>query len=135
MAPRRTGWFDAVAARHVVRLNGVTEITMTLLDVLDVFEEIKVCTSYQEHGTTIDFIPASTSRLEKVEPNYLARPGWREDITAARTVRELPALAREYVRFVEEMIGAPITMVGVGPAREQLVAITSNAAINAVTAA
>lgn len=133
--PRRTGWFDAVAARHVVRLNGITEITMTLLDVLDVLEEIKLCTSYQEGGEAIDYIPASTARLEKVSPNYVSRKGWQEDITGARTADELPPLARDYVRFVEEMAGAPITMVGVGPAREQLVAVSADAAINVVAAA
>ena len=133
--PRRTGWFDAVAARHIVRLNGVTEITMTLLDVLDAFEEIQVCTAYGGEGELLDHIPASTERLARAVPVYEARPGWMHDITAARTAADLPRYALDYVKYVEGLVGAPITMVGVGPAREQLVALTADAAINAVAAA
>lgn len=129
--PRRTGWFDAVAAKHVVRLNGVTEITMTLLDVLDAFEEIQVCTAYHWSGKALDYVPANTEKLSHVSPVYEARPGWMHDITAARTVSDLPVYALDYVRYVENLVGAPITMVGVGPAREQLVALTADAAINA----
>jgi adenylosuccinate synthase len=133
--PRRTGWFDGVAARHVVRLNGVTEVTMTLLDVLDAFEEIKVCTSYCLDGERLDSIPANTARLERVEPQYESRPGWQEDITSARSATELPEGALDYVRYIGQLIGAPVTMVGVGPARDQLVALSADAAINVATAA
>ena len=133
--PRRTGWFDAVAARHVVRLNGVSEITMTLLDVFDALEELRVCTGYRMGGETVDFIPASTARLSHVEPVYESLDGWKQDITEARVTSDLPERALSYVKRIEALIGAPITMVGVGPAREQLVAVSANAAINAVTAA
>ena len=133
--PRRTGWFDAVAARHVVRLNGVTEITMTLLDVLDALEEIHVCTNYTSDGETLDLIPANTERLSRVSPQYERRSGWMSDITRARSSADLPERALEYVRFVEGLVGAPISMVGVGPARDQLVSLSADAAINAVAAA
>jgi adenylosuccinate synthase len=133
--PRRTGWFDAVAARYVVRLNGVTEITMTLLDVFDALEELRVCTGYRLDGDMIDFIPASTERLSHVVPSYESLDGWKQDITGARVADDLPAPARRYVRFIEDLLGAPITMVGVGPAREQLVALSADAAINAVATA
>jgi adenylosuccinate synthase len=133
--PRRTGWFDGVAARHVVRLNGVSEVTMTLLDVLDAFEEIKVCTSYRLDGNQLDHIPANTAHLAQVEPQYGSLPGWQKDITSARAAVDLPAGALDYVRHVEQLIGAPVTMVGVGPARDQLVALSENAAINVASAA
>jgi adenylosuccinate synthase len=133
--PRRTGWFDAVAARHVVRLNGVTEITMTLLDVLDALEEIQVCTSYISDGEMLDQIPASTERLSRVSPQYERRSGWMSDITSAHSSADLPERALEYVHFVESLVGAPISMVGVGPARDQLVSLSADAAINAVAAA
>jgi adenylosuccinate synthase len=133
--PRRTGWFDAVAARHVVRLNGVTEITMTLLDVLDALEEIQVCTSYDLDGEKLDLIPASTDRLSHVTPNYAAARGWMQDITGARSASDLPERAVAYVREIESLVGAPITMVGVGPAREQLVPLSADAAMNAAAAA
>jgi adenylosuccinate synthase len=133
--PRRTGWFDAVAARHVVRLNGVTEITMTLLDVLDALEEIQVCTSYDLDGEKLSLIPASTERLSHVSPNYATQPGWMQDITGARAVSDLPERALAYVRQIESLVGAPITMVGIGPAREQLVALSADAAMNAAAAA
>jgi adenylosuccinate synthase len=133
--PRRTGWFDAVAARHVVRLNGVTEITLTLLDVLDALEEIQVCTSYALGGEKLTLIPASTERLSHAKPTYAAQPGWMKDITDARAASDLPERALAYVREIESLVGAPITMVGVGPAREQLVALSANAAMNAAAAA
>ncbi len=133
--PRRTGWFDAVAARHVVRLNGVSEITMTLLDVLDVLDEIKVCTGYQVDGAELQFIPANTDKLNEAVPTYVSQPGWHQDITGARQLGDIPAGALAYVRYIEEQIGAPITMVGVGPDRAQLVAIRANAAMNAAAVA
>lgn len=143
--PRRIGWFDAVAARYVARLNGVTEIVLTLLDVLDPFDEIKVCTGYRlsrlratdprrtaarasgrERGfaveeETIDHPPATLEAWETVTPVYETVPGWRATTTGARSPDDLPPAARAYVRFIEEALGAPVTMVGVGPHREQLV--------------
>lgn len=119
--PRRTGWFDAVAARYVAELNGVSEIALTLLDVFDVFESINVCVAYELDGHRIDTVPARIEELSRVQPVYETLEGWRTSTVQARTPDDLPRQAREYVAFLQEQVGAPITKVGVGPAREQLV--------------
>jgi adenylosuccinate synthase len=130
--PRRTGWFDAVAARYVARLNGVTEIALTLVDVLDVFEEINVCTQYRLNEVSVDYLPAREDLLHQVSPELTAVPGWLSDTTGARTGDDLPEGARAYISFLEGEIGARVTMVGVGPDREQLVPLTDDAAILSV---
>ena len=127
--PRRIGWFDGPAARHVARLNGVTEIALTLVDVLDVFSEIQVCTDYEIDGQPVRGIPARVEELARVVPIYRTLPGWNTDITGARLPTDLPTNARAYVEALAGVIGAPITMVGVGPARAQLVPLTTGAAI------
>lgn len=127
--PRRTGWFDAVAGRYVARLNGVTEIALSLLDVLDVFEEIRVCTGYQLNEMSINYLPAREDLLAQVVPMLSSVEGWREDISSARSVDDLPAGARGYISFLEKAVGARVTMVGVGPDREQLVPLTEDAAM------
>lgn len=119
--PRRTGWFDAVAARYVAELNGVSDIALTLLDVFDVFESINVCVAYELDGHRIDTVPARIEELSRVQPVYETLEGWRTSTVQARTPDDLPRQAREYVAFLQEQVGAPITKVGVGPAREQLV--------------
>jgi adenylosuccinate synthase len=127
--PRRTGWFDAVAARYVARLNGVTEIALTLVDVLDAFDEVQVCTSYRLNELQIDYLPAREDLLAQVMPSFTALRGWKHDITAARRREDLPEGALDYVQFLERVVGAPITMMGVGPDRDQLVALTDEAAV------
>lgn len=127
--PRRTGWFDAVAARYVARLNGITEISLTLLDVFDTFEEIKVCTSYRLNDVSLQHLPAREDLLAQVAPEYETVPGWQTSTTHIRSAGDLPANALAYVRFLEERIGVPISMVGVGPDRDQLVPLTETAAI------
>lgn len=127
--PRRTGWFDAVAARYVARLNGITEIALTLLDVLDIFPEIEVCTGYRLNDVSLQHLPARGDLLAQVTPEYETVVGWQSATTQIRSADELPANARAYIRFLEERIGVPITMVGVGPDREQLVPLTDDAAI------
>ncbi|MCA9878708.1 MAG: adenylosuccinate synthase, partial [Thermomicrobiales bacterium] len=119
--PRRTGWFDAVAARYVAQLNGVSEIALTLLDVFDVFESINVCVAYELDGRRIDTVPARIEELSRVLPVYETLEGWRSSTVDARSAAELPVQARDYIAFLQDQIGAPIAKVGVGPAREQLV--------------
>jgi adenylosuccinate synthase len=126
---RRTGWFDAVAGRYMVRLNGITEIALTLLDVLDQFESIRVCTAYRLNEVSISYLPARNDLLEQVAPEFTALPGWQMDTTSARSASDLPENARRYVEFLEHALGAPITMVGIGPSRDQLVPLTDSAAI------
>ncbi len=124
--PRRTGWFDAVAARHVVRLNGVTEVALTLVDVLDPFPTIPVCVAYRLDGREIHHLPARAGDLARVEPDYDGRPGWTAPTDGARRVEDLPGSARDYIAFIEGRLGAPITLVGVGPDREQLIPVPTD---------
>ncbi len=118
--PRRTGWFDGVAARYAVRLNGVTQIAITKLDVLDTLDEIPVCIGYRLDGHPLGAPPASAGAYARVEPVYEILPGWQADTSAVTRYDELPAQARSYVERIEEIVGAPITMVGTGPARHQV---------------
>ncbi|MCC7022333.1 MAG: adenylosuccinate synthase [Thermomicrobiales bacterium] len=119
--PRRTGWFDAVAARYVARLNGITDIALTLLDVFDVFESIEVCVGYEIDGERVETVPASAEALARAIPVYERLEGWRQSTVDARRPEDLPAEARAYLAFLERHIGVPISLVGVGPAREQLI--------------
>jgi adenylosuccinate synthase len=119
--PRRTGWFDGVAARQTSRLNGVTEVNVTLLDVLDAFDTIQVCTGYRVDSGSLTHVPASLERLAEATPVWETLPGWSEDITGARRYDELPEAARGYLSHIEQQLGAEVRYVGVGPAREQLI--------------
>ncbi len=119
--PRRTGWFDAVAARQSSRLNGVTELAVTLLDVLDAFDGIKYSTGYDVNGTSVTHVPAALERLEGARAIYESAPGWNSDTTGARAYDDLPSQARDYLNRIEQHLGAPVRYVGVGPAREQLI--------------
>src|SRR5215203_633855 len=121
--PRRTGWFDAVAGRRVTRLNGVTEVALTLLDVLDVFPEIQICAAYNVAGERIRYLPAREDQLALAEPVYETVAGWEVPTRDARFGTDLPAGAMAYVESIERYIGAPVTMVGVGPGRDQLVSL------------
>ena len=121
--PRRTGWFDAVAARHVVRLNGVTEVALTLLDVLDVFPRVSVCTAYHAGDGELSHLPANGATLATATPAYREMGGWQTDTSGVRQPQDLPAAALDYVHVLQGAIRAPITRVGVGPGREQLVSL------------
>lgn len=119
--PRRTGWFDGVAARQSSRLNGVTEVAVTLLDVLDVFEQIQVCTRYETSAGPLGHVPALLDRLEGANAVWESASGWQSDTTTARSWSDLPESAKGYLALLEQQIGAPVRYVGVGPAREQLI--------------
>ncbi|HSN02276.1 MAG TPA: adenylosuccinate synthase [Acidimicrobiales bacterium] len=118
---RRVGWFDAVMARQAVRLNSLSEIAITKLDVLDTLEEIKVCVAYEANGVRYEYPPYHQSVLHDVTPIYESVPGWRSDLTRFTRFEDLPSEARDYVAFLREAIGVPIATVGVGPGREQFV--------------
>jgi len=115
--PRRVGWFDAVAARHAQRLNAFTEIAVTKLDVLGGYTEIPFCTAYDLDGAVTTDMPP-TLILERAVPRYERLPGWTEDLAGCGDRAALPASARAYLRRIEETVGAPIGMVGIGPERE-----------------
>lgn len=121
--PRRIGWFDAVAARRVTRLNGVTDIALTLLDVLDAFDPIQIGIGYELDSQPIAHVPTISTDYDRVSPVLAAVNGWQEDITSIREGDELPAMARAYIARIGELAGAPVSMVGVGPDREQLVPV------------
>ncbi len=116
---RRTGWFDAVMLRHAVRLNSLSEIALTKLDVFDTFDTIKVCTAYELDGETYTRLPYHQSVLHKVTPVYAEFPGWKCDLSGVTTRADLPDEAEAYVSFLQEQIGVPIGPVGVGPGRDQ----------------
>jgi adenylosuccinate synthase len=121
--PRRCGWFDAMVVRYSVRVNGLTGLAVTKLDVLDTFEELPVCTGYRLDGATLDDLPDNVVDLERVEPVYERLPGWRADTGAARRLSDLPVAARAYLDRLEELSEAPIRYVGVGTKREQLIEV------------
>ncbi|MFP4176705.1 MAG: adenylosuccinate synthase [Planctomycetota bacterium] len=124
--PRRCGWLDAVALRHTVAINGVSGISLMLLDVLSEFETIKVCTGYRIDGEKVDSFPASVRQVERLDPIYEEFEGWKCDITGARTMDDLPAEARQYIAAVEQLIGVNVEMVSVGPGRRQMVEVDGN---------
>lgn len=119
--PRRTGWFDGVAARQSGRLNGVTEVALTLVDVLDTFETVSICTGYDVNGKQLTHVPAQLDDLAGVNAVWQEIDGWNQDTTGMRTYDELPAGAKNYIKVIEQQIGAPVKYVGVGPARDQLI--------------
>ncbi|MEI7654796.1 MAG: adenylosuccinate synthase [Actinomycetota bacterium] len=118
---RRVGWFDAVMARQARRLNSLSEIALTKLDVLDTLETIKVCVAYEANGERYEYPPYHQSVLHDVVPVYEELPGWCEDITHCTSYDQLPKAARDYVAYLSEVTGVPISVVGVGPGREQFV--------------
>jgi adenylosuccinate synthase len=120
--PRRTGWLDLVALKYAARINSMTALVITKLDVFSGFETIKVCTRYRsEEGATFDTFPYHQSVLHHAAGEYTELPGWREDISSARSAAELPTATREYLRFVSDFVGVPVVLVGVGPGRHQIV--------------
>ena len=118
---RRCGWFDAVMLRQAVRLNSLSEVALTKLDVLDTFDTVKVCVGYESGGERYTYPPYHQSVLHQAEAVYEEMPGWRTDLSGATELADLPAAARRYVEFLAEQIGVPIKLVGVGPGREQFV--------------
>lgn len=121
--PRRCGWYDAVIARYAARINGVTDFVLTKLDVLTGIEQIPVCVAYEVDGVRLDDMPVNQTDFHHAKPVYELFPGWTEDISGARTLEDLPKNAQSYVQALEEMSGARISVVGVGPEREQAVVL------------
>ncbi|EHI12416.1 adenylosuccinate synthase [Mycolicibacterium thermoresistibile] len=118
---RRCGWFDAVIARYATRVNGITDYFLTKLDVLSSLETVPVCVGYRIDGKRVDEMPMTQSDVARAEPIYEEMPGWWEDISGAREFEDLPAKARDYVLRVEELAGARVSCIGVGPGRDQTI--------------
>ncbi|HEX6437570.1 MAG TPA: adenylosuccinate synthase [Candidatus Binatia bacterium] len=119
--PRRCGWFDAVGVRHAVRVNGITGIALTKLDVLTGFKKVPICTAYRFDGRLYDEFPASSKVLDKAEPVLEEMAGWNEPITGVRKFSELPSAAQNYVQRIEKLLDTEIILVSVGPGREQTI--------------
>jgi adenylosuccinate synthase len=119
--PRRCGWFDAVIARYAARVNGVTDFVITKLDVLTGLEKVPICVAYDVGGVRHDEMPMSQSDFHHATPIYEELPGWSEDISGCRSFDDLPSNAQSYVRALEELSGAPVSVVGVGPGRDETV--------------
>jgi len=120
---RRCGWFDAVLVRQAVKVNGISGIALTKLDVLDGFEELKVCTGYRIDGEIYDHLPPSTPQQQKVEPIYETLEGWSDSTQGARSWADLPATCIKYVRRIEELIAAPVALLSTSPEREDTILV------------
>ena len=118
---RRTGWLDTVMLRHAMRVNSLTEIALTKLDVLDTFDEVKVCVAYKINGEVVRNYPDTVERLASVEPVYETLPGWNSSTEGITDFASLPASAQALVAIVERETGIPVSMVGTGPARDSMV--------------
>jgi len=121
--PRRCGWFDAPIARYATRINGLTDIFLTKLDVLTGWEKIPVCVAYDIDGTRTEELPMTQTEFHHAKPIYEMLPGWSEDISGAKTMEDLPVNARSYIKFLEEVSGTPISAVGVGQDRNATISI------------
>jgi adenylosuccinate synthase len=117
--PRRCGWLDAVALRRMVKLNGVSGLCVTKLDVLDGFDEIKVCTAYRLYGDTLDAPPLDATHWSDLEPVYESFPGWQDSSRGATRLEDLPPNARSYLEAMEALCGVPVHIVSTGPERSE----------------
>ena len=120
---RRCGWFDAPIARYAFRVNGLTDFFLTKLDVLTGWEKIPVCVAYEIDGKRVEELPASQSDFHHAKPVYEYLPGWKESISKAKSVADLPKNAQEYVKFLEKISGAPMSAIGVGPGRDETIVV------------
>jgi len=119
--PRRCGWFDAVVVRYAAQVNGLTSLAVTKLDVLDTFDEIRICTGYDVDGVAHDAFPYDTGLLERADPVYETLPGWNRSTAAVRSLDDLPVRARAYLDRIVELTGVPVEFVSVGTEREQII--------------
>ncbi|HEV2132306.1 MAG TPA: adenylosuccinate synthetase, partial [Longimicrobiaceae bacterium] len=121
--PRRCGWFDAVVVRYAARVNGLTGLAVTKLDVLDTLPELQIATGYRAEGELLDDVPGDLGLLESAEPVYETLPGWRRSTADARRWNDLPDAARAYLRRTEELTGVPIWYVSIGTRRDQIIEV------------
>lgn len=119
--PRRVGWLDAVSLKYASMINGLTGISLMLLDILSEIDELKVCTSYTLDGKIIKTVPARNEDFERCTANYITMPGWNEDISKCKTYDELPVNAKKYIEKIEELTGVEVVFISVGPDRENTI--------------
>ncbi len=118
--PRRCGWFDAVSGRHAARLTGTTDVAMMHLDTLGGFDEVGICIAYRLDGETLTVPPSHTRQLEAAEPVIEYMPGWKENLRSVRRYEDLPTSAKDYIERIELLLGVPVSIIGVGPERSQV---------------
>jgi adenylosuccinate synthase len=118
---RRCGWYDAVIIRYAVRVNGLTDLVITKLDVLSELDTIKVCVAYEHDGHRMSDLPCHQTAFHHAKPVYEEMPGWREDISGCRRFRDLPKAARDYIGLLEDLAEVPVSIIAVGPSREQTI--------------
>jgi adenylosuccinate synthase len=121
--PRRCGWFDAVVVNHAIRINGIREVAITKLDVLNDFDKIKICVGYRADGKLLHHIPSNLDLLERSEPVYEELEGWKGDVNGAKTISDLPIQAQQYLKRIEELIRVRITMVSIGSERDETIEV------------
>ena len=119
--PRRCGWLDGITLRHALRVNGLTEVALTKLDVLSRFEAVQICVAYDLDGQRIESFPTDQTVLARCRPIYQTLPGWQDEIAQVRTLEDLPGQARDYVLCIEELLGIPVSYISVGPGRDQTI--------------
>ncbi|WIK64435.1 adenylosuccinate synthase [Gleimia hominis] len=119
--PRRCGWFDAVVSRYASRINGLTDLVITKLDVLTGYQQIPVCVAYEVDGQRVDEMPLDQTAFHHAKPIYEMLPGWSEDITGVRSFNDLPEAARHYIERLEELSKCRVSVIGVGPGRDEVI--------------
>ena len=119
--PRRCGWFDTVAVRYSAAVSGADELAVMLLDVLAVAKEISICTAYEWQGQRLDYFPSDAFILEECRPIYETMPGWETDLTECKRLADLPTAARSYVDRLSQLLGLPVSIISVGPDRNQTI--------------
>ncbi len=123
--PRRCGWLDLFALKFSVMVNDLDGLVITKLDVLDAFDQIKVCVGYEVNGELLENFPSTAKELERVRPVYETLPGWRKETTKVKSLKDLPPEAKNFLRFIEDYLGVPIYMVSTGPQRDETIEIKS----------
>jgi adenylosuccinate synthase len=119
--PRRCGWLDLVALKYSVMINGISEIALTKLDVLDDFDEISICTEYKLNSKTTKYFPADIDTLAQAEPVFVKLPGWKTKISGAKNLQDLPVQTQNYLKYIEDYTGAKITIVSLSPDRDDTI--------------
>ena len=122
---RRCGWLDTVILNNAVRLNGLTGLAVTKLDVLSGLDSLNICTGYEYQGKTLDYFPGDLQILGECKPIYETHPGWSEDISGIRNYNDLPENTKKYLRRIEEIAETPIQIISIGPARDETIVLNN----------
>ena len=119
--PRRVGWLDVVLLRYAIRVNGITDLALTKLDILSGFDTLKICTAYRKDEKVFSDLPLGPAQLGEFHAEYIEIPGWSENIMEIRSWEDLPPAAQEYIKQIEALVGIPVKLISVGPERSQVI--------------